>query len=293
MRKEIAVRPHIPKPLSEPERAQFDRLSTIIIEDLRAFYRVGLALMEIRDRELYREEHRTFEGYCKKIFDFGRSHAYRLIDAAQVVENISQMSPNWGQNEGPVIDLTPISESQVRPLVRLQPDQQREVWQAVVKNAGPRKKVTGALVNSVVRKYLGETVTATVRTAKEMVSAEKLIGAEFKEAFDAFFSQLEKEIKAGYKSTSRMVIISHLDQIRALVSNTGAEFAEPAWNGSAIDAVKLEKAGFNLFRMDKTSMTIKIRGGGCWPKHSGPYETVAAMEEAFAELLQDQKNLRA
>lgn len=293
MRKEIVVKNHDMqvKPLSEAERSQFDRLNKVIFEDMRAFYRVGVALMEIRDRELYREESATFEGYCKKIFDFGKSHSYRLIDAAKVVENLSQTSPNWGRNDDAVIDLTPMSESQVRPLVRLQPDQQREVWQAVVKNAGPRKKVTGALVNNVVKKYLGETITATVRTAKARVREENVIGAEFRDAFEAFIDQLETEVNGGYRSTSRLAIIDCLRQIEAIVKNSA--FEEPAWDGAAVDAVKLEKAGFHLYRMDKGSMTIKIRGGGGWPQHSGPYGTITAMEEAFAELMRDQNSLRA
>ncbi|MFZ5764163.1 MAG: hypothetical protein ACOY4H_01040 [Thermodesulfobacteriota bacterium] len=269
-------------------------MNKIIFEDMRAFYRVGCALIEIRERELYREEHRTFEGYCKKIFDFSRGHAYRLIGAAQVVENLSQMSPNWRQAEtDPVIDMVPMNEAQVRPLVRLQPDQQREVWQAVVKNAGLRKKVTAGLVNSVVKKYLGETVTTTVRTAKERVREEQVIGAEFRDAFESFIDQLEKEIQGGYRSTSRLAIVDCLRQIGAIVNSSGSALEEPAWDGGAIDAVKLEKAGFKLFRMDKSSMHIKIRSGGGWPNHCGPYKTVKEMEEAFVELMQDQNSLRA
>ncbi|MFZ5760980.1 MAG: hypothetical protein ACOY32_15295, partial [Thermodesulfobacteriota bacterium] len=294
MRKEIIVRERPVKELSEVERREFARLQKVVFEDMRAFYRVGMALLEIRDRELYREESATFEGYCKKVFDFSRGHAYRLMGAAKVVENISpdsspEMSPNWRHDDGKVIDLIPMSESQVRPLVRLQPDQQREVWQAVVKNAGPRRKVTASLVNGVVKKYLGETAQATVRVAREKVQSAPAISADFKAAFDAFFTQLGKEIEAGYKSTARGVILAHIDQIRSLVSDV----EESAWDGNSQDAIKLEKAGYQLFRMDKSSMTIKIRAGGGWPKYSGPYDTIKEMEEAFAELMLDQKNLRA
>lgn len=297
MRKEIIVKTQAVKELSEAERQQFCRLQKVIYEDMRAFYRVGMALLEIRERELYREESATFEGYCKKVFDFSRGHAYRLMGAAKVVENISQdspnggqMSPNWRQDdEAHVIDLIPMSESQVRPLVRLQPDQQREVWQAVVKNAGPRQKVTASLVNGVVKKYLGETVRETVRVARENVQSSPAISADFKAAFDGFFAQIGKEIEAGYKGTARGVILNHLDQIRSLV----ADPEERAWDGNSLDAIKLEKAGYQLFRMDKSSKIIKVRGGGGWPKYSGPYDTIKEMEEAFAELMLDQKNLRA
>jgi hypothetical protein len=297
MRKGIIAKERSVKELSDMERREFARLQKVIYEDLGAFYRVGMALLEIRERELYREESATFEGYCKKVFDFGKSHSYRLMDAAKVVENISQTSPNWGrlspvwrQNEDtPVIDLIPMSESQVRPLVRLQPDQQREVWQAVVKNAGPRRKVTASLVNGVVKKYLGETAQTTIRVAREKVQSAPAVSADFKAAFDVFFAQLGKEIEAGYRGTARGVILSHIDQIRSMV----ADPEERAWDGNSQDAIKLEKAGYQLFRMDKSSMNIKVRGGGGWPKYSGPYDTVKEMEEEFAELMLDQKNLRA
>ena len=54
----------------------------------------GLALMEIRDGRLYRAEFGTFEEYCNQRWGWERAHAYRLIDAAQVVENVS----NWRQS---------------------------------------------------------------------------------------------------------------------------------------------------------------------------------------------------
>ena len=64
----------------------------------RAFYIAGSALRELRDRRLYRSTHKTFKEYCQDRFGFTRSHPYRLIDAASVIDNLSQMSPNGRQN---------------------------------------------------------------------------------------------------------------------------------------------------------------------------------------------------
>ena len=61
----------------------------------------------------------TFEEYCKERWGMNRAHAYRLIDAAEVVNNLS-----------PIGDI-PVNESQARPLTQLNdnPALQREACQ--------------------------------------------------------------------------------------------------------------------------------------------------------------------
>lgn len=78
MRKEIVVDEKPVMPLSEMEKARYKKLNKEILRNLGAFYVVGMSLMEIRDRELYREDFKSFEAYCKKVFDLGKSHSYRL-----------------------------------------------------------------------------------------------------------------------------------------------------------------------------------------------------------------------
>jgi hypothetical protein len=57
---------------------------------LSTFLDVGRALMAIRDDRLYRSTHATFDLYLNERWpSLGRSHAYRLIDAARVVEAVS------------------------------------------------------------------------------------------------------------------------------------------------------------------------------------------------------------
>lgn len=107
-------------------------LETVIERGLNTFVEVGQALLEIRDNRLYKESYSTFEEYCRERWGMERRHAYRLIDAAQVVENVS----NWTQ-------ITPANESQTRPLVGLSPDEQKTVWLQAVETA-PNGKVTGA-----------------------------------------------------------------------------------------------------------------------------------------------------
>jgi len=72
-------------------------------------------LLEIRDSELYRL-YGTFEDYCRKRWRVSYRRAAQLMDAAEVVFNLNNCSE------------TPTHESQVRPLTKLEPAEQREAW---------------------------------------------------------------------------------------------------------------------------------------------------------------------
>ena len=153
----------------------------------RAFYEAGRALRQLRDRRLYRSTHNTFENYCRDLFGFKRAHSYRLIEAAQVVDNLAclpqknpnnrmspigrhsveenltingrqnptgdEMSPNSAQTELLTngSQIWPTSERQIRPLTKLEPDRQREVWQQAVTEAGG-KVPSGRIVKDIVER---------------------------------------------------------------------------------------------------------------------------------------------
>jgi hypothetical protein len=129
----------------------------------RAFYEAGLALMQLRDKLLFRSTHKTFEQYCKDRFGFERRHPYRLIDAAIVVDNLSQMCPIWTQNKtasettcANISQILPTNECQVRPLTTLEPEQQREAWEMAVQAAG-NKAPSGRIVKDVVGRIIERT----------------------------------------------------------------------------------------------------------------------------------------
>lgn len=94
-----------PSTLSLPE------LERVIERGQQTFIEVGRALLEIRDRRLYRETHATFEAYCRERWGWGRSHVYRTMDAARVADALSPMGD------------TPPSEREARAMLdRLEPD---------------------------------------------------------------------------------------------------------------------------------------------------------------------------
>src|SRR5690349_7927128 len=101
------------KQLSIQESQQLAELEATIE---RSANEVGKALLEIRDRRLYREEFASFEIYCRERWQVGDRHARRLIASAEAIENI--------RPKGPI----PTYETVVRPLTGLQPEEQREAW---------------------------------------------------------------------------------------------------------------------------------------------------------------------
>lgn len=140
---------------SEPhsEADYLTNLEQIIETNIQAFYQVGCALRDIRDRQLYKLLGYTrFEDYCEERWDISRIHAYRLESAAKVIDNL-KMLPNG-------LQCLPTSERQVRPLAALPPEQQRQMWEHIIQTAPlvlEKPKITTKLVEETVAMLSGET----------------------------------------------------------------------------------------------------------------------------------------
>jgi hypothetical protein len=80
----------ITDPLTDAEYARLETLETTISKGMDTFVEVGSALAEIRDSRLYRQYHRSFDAYCRDQWDLGKSQAYRLITASEVVGDLSR-----------------------------------------------------------------------------------------------------------------------------------------------------------------------------------------------------------
>ncbi|MBD2694829.1 hypothetical protein [Anabaena catenula] len=134
-----------------------------IEKGLRAFWDIGQSLGQIRDKQLYRQSYKTFDEYCLNRWEMSRRSAYRLIQAALVYENVTRGSQNpetITRGSQSFVNVThvsqnqilPTNERQIRPLVTLPPEKQREAWAKAVSTA-PNSKVTAAHVAQVAREY--------------------------------------------------------------------------------------------------------------------------------------------
>lgn len=128
------------------DREELERLEGIIEENIGAFYRVGKALMKIRDEQLYSKVRgiENFETYCRQRWDFNSSRARQLMAATETYENIKTVTPRNAIE----------AEFHLRPLSKLKdnPEVQREAWREAVETA-PEGKVTAAHVQKVVKTY--------------------------------------------------------------------------------------------------------------------------------------------
>lgn len=141
--------------LSAAEVAELVSCETVIEHGLKVFQAVGLALLTIREKRLYRASFGTFEDYCQAKWGFTDEHARRLMRGAEVVGNLSGTPTNVGvlpAGTPPIGGVLPANLEQVRPLLGLTADQQREAWQDAVESA-PGGKVTGAHVEQVARQF--------------------------------------------------------------------------------------------------------------------------------------------
>jgi len=96
-------------PLAPIEQTKLAELERVIERNLKTFYEVGNALLQIRDDRLYRATHGTFEEYCKEKWGLKQTRAYQLMDAAKTIGNL----------ESSTIVEVPKTESQTRPLTSL------------------------------------------------------------------------------------------------------------------------------------------------------------------------------
>ena len=116
------------------ESQELTQLETKINEGLKTFMDVGASLLRIRDARLYRHDYSTFEEYCQKRWGMQRNYANKMIAASEVIQNL-----------GTIVPILPTTESQVRPLTKLEPEEQTIVWQRATGTA-PNGRVTAAYV---------------------------------------------------------------------------------------------------------------------------------------------------
>jgi hypothetical protein len=122
--------------LTTREQREFARAERTIAKGLKSFLEVGMALKEIRDKRLYRQQYDTFEEYCMLRWELSRPRAYQLCAASEVVAHLSTSVDTR---------LLPESEAQTRPLTRLKdPAQWRRAWGSAIRTAAAENRTVTA-----------------------------------------------------------------------------------------------------------------------------------------------------
>ena len=157
-------------------------LETIIETERRCFYKIGKALKEVRDERLYRQLlFDSFEIYLKQRWDMSRSHGYRLIEAARIIDNLS-----------PIGDKLPENEAQLRPLIHLSPSDQCKIWRDFL--------ATGTELKA---RNIRRFVLTYMSCEKKGINQSELISVDYKNAVMAMLKEITLARQDGWQNTSR------------------------------------------------------------------------------------------
>lgn len=163
------------------------QLESVIETNQRNFYQIGKALKQIRNERLFRDLlFDRFEAYVKERWDMARAQAYRLIEAATVIENLSPIGDK----------VLPENESQARILVRYPKEEQRNIWHGFI-NSG----ITLTAANLGKYAHNREKKVASVRKSKK--TAVDIISPDFKTAVMTLLTQIRLARNNDWQGTSR------------------------------------------------------------------------------------------
>ena len=135
----------------ETDHQDFVRLDCIVRRWMKDFPSAGKALSEINRRELWRPGgHASWAAYSTNVCGMSKTQANRLIAAAEVIEDLKQVTPT-----GVTPLLLPRNESPVRPLCRLKGREKRATaWHRAVERAGSQP--TSKIIQDVVAALMAE-----------------------------------------------------------------------------------------------------------------------------------------
>ena len=165
---------------SELSDRRMAHLEAVIEKYRQDFYAVGKALNEIRDGRHYQKlSFTTFERYVNVRWDISKSHAYRLIEAFSVMDNLS-----------PIGDVLPKNEAQARPLTRLDPHSQRKAWRGFLKTQKPLSALN-------IKRFI------SLDEQKPPSRFVEIVSEQYKDAVSVMLSQITVAQNDRWKSTTQ------------------------------------------------------------------------------------------
>jgi hypothetical protein len=172
--------------LNSAEQEQLNLCETIIEKGYNTFIEVGNALFEIRNNKLYREKHSTFEEYCKQKWQIKRQRAYELMDAASIVNTLSEISDKKN-DEIKVSPSTNIRESHAVALGKVPEEMRNLVWQKVVDNQKENgKTITAKTIQFIYsQEKNGSTETSNNKEKDDHKIYAKIVRGKIKNAYDS------------------------------------------------------------------------------------------------------------
>ncbi len=213
----------VEEPITKEEQDELSDLESVIDKNLRSFYDVGTALLKIRDGRLYRAQYPSFDAYCRQRWEMGGAYAYRLIESASVIKNLSPMGDidpsrdpvDSEDGEGGGLFL-PQNERQVRPLTQLTIPDQKEAWKRVL-NMVPDGKITARDVARVVDELVDAEKEPEDRKGDDPVGVEGA-SQKFKRAFARLFAEIRAAREVDWKTTSKEAALRCIEMLRTEIT---------------------------------------------------------------------------
>jgi len=179
--------------MSNSQAEQLENLESVIEINQIDFYALGQALKVIKDERLYRQHYfNSFDCYVKERWDMNRAHAYRLIAASEVIDNLS-----------PLGDKLPENEAQTRELAKLSVEKQVKVWQDFLNS-----DLTPGARN--LRQFIANQSSA--RQAPQSHAPVTQITNEYHHAVMALLEQIKVAQNKRWQLTSKAAAL-HWDQV--------------------------------------------------------------------------------
>lgn len=242
--------------LTAEQAADFERLENVIREGLTTFVDVGNALMEIRDRRLYRDVCSSFEAYVQIRFHFSRAHAYRHIEAAKTAGILSPMG-----------DIQPTNERQVRPLSDVPEEKRAQVWTAAVEEAGG--KPTEKQVAKAVERVIPESAAVKARRKEKHAARAHEQTPETSVSSEVVDSE---DLNGGIESEPRMdevasesAPVPELGTTEVLITNPVVEDSGASLNSPAV-VVRGWAVGF-IEALELPDLSDPVVTSGLTPSH--------------------------
>lgn len=195
--------------LSQDEIDARERCLAVMDKHFLSWAEFGFAVREFRDRKLYRLTHPTLEAFLKERYDIGRSTAYQYINGVEVLENV--------RNADIRFPLLPEKEALVRPLTKLEPDDQPRGWQLAIHRAHDlgEETVMARHVVWAVKAMRGEGGGETLRERVENVMAE--LPETFREAFRSITESIYEAKRNRFVGVDRKKMLDMLDGLRRII----------------------------------------------------------------------------
>jgi len=181
------------------------KLENIIETNRCRFYQMGKALRRIRDEQLYRELlFDSFEKYVKERWDMAKSHAYRLIEASKVIDNLSPIGDG----------ILPQNESQTRALAGLKALDQRNIWREFIESG---TTINASNIRRFIKMRKKKFIPAVQPKSTNLIN---IISSNYKAAITAMLYQIQLAQNDHWQSTSKQAALFWLQVMKEkIVSN--------------------------------------------------------------------------